>query len=80
MAEYRPEASTLKQKIVAFHQDEQSDWIAELSCGHGQHVRHNPPWLVREWVLTKEGREGFIGRVLECAKCDQEMKSDGRQC
>ncbi|MFT4728722.1 MAG: hypothetical protein ACI9UN_003235 [Granulosicoccus sp.] len=30
------------QKITGFHQDDKADWVAELSCGHGQHVRHNP--------------------------------------
>jgi hypothetical protein len=64
----------LKQKITGFHQDEQGDWVAELSCGHGQHVRHNPPWLMREWVLTREGRERFLGRLLDCKKCDEQVE------
>jgi hypothetical protein len=34
----------MKQKIVGFHQDEHADWVAELQCGHTQHVRHHPPW------------------------------------
>ncbi len=29
--------------IDGFHQDEQDDWVAELSCLHMQHVRHEPP-------------------------------------
>src|SRR5689334_11185211 len=29
---------------VGFHQDEQGVWVLELSCGHSQHVRHDPPW------------------------------------
>ena len=33
-----------KQKIIGFHQDEDGDGVAELGCGHTQHVRHNPPW------------------------------------
>jgi len=35
-----------------FHQDEDSDWVAALECGHSQHVRHDPPWMERPWVLT----------------------------
>jgi hypothetical protein len=58
------------RKIVAFHQDENHDWIADLECGHTQHVRHNPPWTVRPWVITPEGRSAHIGRELNCVKCD----------
>lgn len=61
----------MKQQIVGFHQDEASDWVADLSCGHGFHMRHNPPWQIREWVLTTEGRDQFIGRTLDCLKCDR---------
>ncbi len=57
--------------MIDFHQDEQGDWVAELDCGHGYHMRHNPPWLIREWVQTKEGRQGFIGHMLDCPKCDK---------
>jgi hypothetical protein len=60
----------VKQQVVGFHQDENGDWVADLTCRHGYHMRHNPPWLVREWVLTSEGRQAFIGHVLECTKCD----------
>jgi hypothetical protein len=37
----------MKQKICAYHQDDESDWVSELECGHNQHVRHNPPWTNR---------------------------------
>jgi hypothetical protein len=37
-------AQMAEQPIIAFHQDEQGDWVADLACGHGQHVRHRPPW------------------------------------
>jgi hypothetical protein len=33
----------IPRKIVGFHLDERKDWVAELECGHQQHVRHNPP-------------------------------------
>ncbi len=60
----------LKQEISDFHQDESRDWVAELACGHNQHVRHNPPWTNRPWVTTAAGRESMIGRELACIKCD----------
>lgn len=60
------------QTIVAFHQDEQKDWVADLSCGHTQHVRHQPPWTLRPWVLNEEDRRQHLGMVLPCRKCVQE--------
>jgi len=42
----------VQRAIDGFHQDEVGDWVAELRCGHGQHVRHHPPFWVRPWVLT----------------------------
>jgi Protein of unknown function (DUF3565) len=61
----------MKQKIVGFHQDEQADWVADLQCGHAQHVRHLPPWQQRPWVPTAEGRQSRLGIELECKKCDE---------
>jgi hypothetical protein len=57
------------RKIVGFHLDEKLDWLAELECGHQQHVRHNPPWTDRHWVTTFEGRRGHIGQELNCLAC-----------
>ncbi len=62
----------MKRKIVDFHQDEQGHWVADLDCGHGQHVRHNPPWLTRPWVITPQVRQRHLGVILECKKCDEE--------
>jgi len=66
----------VNRKIVSFSQDEQGDWIAELECGHAQHVRHDPPWMNRPWIVTEEGRAGFIGHALGCIGC---MADDGGQ-
>lgn len=63
----------MKRKIVNFHKDEEVFWVADLECGHTQHVRHNPPWQIREWVLTKEGRNKFLGKELNCKKCDEKI-------
>ena len=60
----------MKREIIGFHQDQQQDWVAELECGHGQRIRHNPPWISRPWVVTSEGREQWIGAELECKDCD----------
>jgi hypothetical protein len=59
----------MQSAITGFHLDEENHWVAELSCGHGVHMRHNPPWQVRDWVLTEEGRQRFIGQFIDCAKC-----------
>ncbi|MDQ6760879.1 MAG: DUF3565 domain-containing protein [Acidobacteriota bacterium] len=59
----------MQRKIIGFRQDANSDWIAELECGHGQHVRHNPPWMVRPWVTTPDGRAAQIGHELVCNLC-----------
>lgn len=61
----------MKQKITGFHLDEENHWVAELECGHGQHMRHDPPWMERPWVLTKEGRDGRLGQTLNCVRCDE---------
>lgn len=58
------------RKITGFHLDEEGDWVADLVCGHGQHVRHDPPWQVREWVTTPEGRASRIGVELDCLHCN----------
>ncbi|NUQ37067.1 MAG: DUF3565 domain-containing protein [Caldilineales bacterium] len=58
------------QAITGWHQDEEGDWVAELACGHGQHVRHTPPFRQRAWVLEENGRRQFLGFELNCRICD----------
>ncbi|NRB38262.1 MAG: DUF3565 domain-containing protein [Pseudomonadales bacterium] len=58
------------QKIVGFHQDLEQHWVADLSCGHGQHMRHNPPFTNRPWTQTQQGRDGYLGTPLECLRCE----------
>ena len=60
----------MKQKIIGFHQDEEFHWVADLECGHTQHVRHDPPLTSRPWVTTSRGQRDRIGVELECRKCD----------
>src|SRR5687768_5053815 len=57
--------------IDGFHQDEHGDWVAELRCGHGQHVRHHPPFQLRPWVITEEGRAAKLGTELPCTLCER---------
>lgn len=57
--------------IVGFHPDDVGDWVAELSCGHGQHVRHRPPFQDRPWVADPAGRAGRLGTPIECPRCDR---------
>jgi len=66
----------LDQRIVGFHLDSEQDWVAELECGHNQHVRHNPPWTNRPWVISAAGRAAHLGKVLSCRKCDQGAPRD----
>ncbi len=61
----------MNQPIVGYHQDEYRDWVADLACGHGQHVRHQPPFFSRPWVLTPEGRERQLGQLLFCKRCQE---------
>ncbi|HMG70515.1 MAG TPA: DUF3565 domain-containing protein [Gemmatimonadaceae bacterium] len=61
--------SAIPRRIVGFHQDEERYWVADLECGHTQHVRHDPPWQTRPWVTTEAGRASFIGRELACVEC-----------
>jgi len=67
----------MKQKITGFHQDELAHWVADLACGHTQHVRHDPPWQDRPWVISESGRKKKIGYELECIECD---KDTGTKC
>jgi tellurite methyltransferase len=57
--------------IDGFHQDDEGDWVAELSCLHDQHVRHRPPFRDRSWVTSDGGRADRIGSPLDCPLCDR---------
>ena len=61
----------MQTTIIGFHQDAAEDWVAELACEHGQHMRHRPPWTVRDWVVTAEGRAAKLGANIDCPLCDR---------
>ena len=54
----------MQTRIAGFHVDDEGQWVAELECGHTRHMRHDPPWQVRPWVLSPEGH--FILSEPKC--------------
>jgi hypothetical protein len=60
----------MQQPIIAYRLDEEGHWVADLRCGHSQHVRHDPPMQTRVWVTTEEGRTEHLGTLLNCLLCD----------
>lgn len=67
----------MRRRITGFHRDDVRDWVAELDCGHGQHVRHRPPFQNRPWVETGAGRAAKLGFELDCVRCDRLELPDG---
>lgn len=51
--------------------------MAELDCGHNQHVRHRPPFENRPWTTTEAGRQAKLGQHLACPNCDRFELPDG---
>lgn len=66
----------MKQAITGYHKDQENHWVAQLVCGHFQHVRHDPPWVNRPWVTHLDGRNSMLGFELNCKKCDQGLGPD----
>jgi len=67
----------VERRIVGFRQDDVGDWVADLDCLHGQHVRHRPPFQPRPWVETATGRAEHVGTPLNCPLCDRAELPDG---
>lgn len=67
----------MDREIKSFHLDESGDWVADLVCGHSQHTRHNPPFQSRAWVMSEEGRDGMVGRLLDCLYCNMPSLPEG---
>lgn len=65
-----------RRAITGFRQDVEGDWVAELSCLHTQHMRHNPPLNFRPWVTDPAGRQERIGTEIACRPCDQARLPD----
>ena len=67
----------MERTISGYHQDDLGDWVAELCCGHNQHLRHRPPFQVRFWVLDPVGRAEHEGSPIDCPLCDRSEMPDG---
>ena len=66
----------VERPITGYRQDEVGEWVAELECGHNQHVRHQPPFQLRAWVLDPQGRAARLGTNLECLLCERAEMPD----
>lgn len=66
----------MNRKITGFNRDDEGHWRARLECRHYQHVRHDPPLRVREWVLTEAGRASKLGAEIDCLKCNDGKPPD----
>ncbi|MDQ0122353.1 hypothetical protein J2W17_001298 [Pseudomonas lini] len=78
-SEHNPDRRTAAAQgstVTGFHQDEDGHWVVELSCGHTQHLRHQPPWQSRAWVLNPLLRHEKIGQPFACGWCAQGSVSD----
>jgi len=67
----------MQRGIIGFHQDQEGDWVADLACGHTQHVRHRPPWTNHPWVEHVDGRAAHLGKPLECVVCEGVLPPEG---
>jgi hypothetical protein len=66
-ADGRPSGESAR--LLDFRQDEDGHWVAILSCGHTQHLRHQPPWQERAWVLDPAQRYAQLGQPFACGWC-----------
>ncbi|ARD45598.1 DUF3565 domain-containing protein [Colwellia sp. PAMC 21821] len=66
----------MRQAIIDYHLDDENHWVARLACGHFQHVRHQPPFINRPWVLKLSTRNEKLGQKLNCIKCDNGAAED----
>lgn len=71
--------STASVRLVDFRQDEEGHWVAVLSCGHTQHLRHQPPWQERAWVMDAAQRQAQIGKPFACGWCAAESVNPADQ-
>lgn len=67
-------AAACERLVSGFHQDEQGYWVVSLACGHTQHLRHQPPWQNRAWVMDAQRRQALIGQPLRCGWCAQNLQ------
>jgi len=61
----------MRRFITAYGNDEDGHVVAVLDCGHGRHMRHEPPASLRAWVNDAQGRADRKGEAVDCLKCDR---------
>ena len=70
----------MNQKITRFHKDEENHSVADLECGHAQHVRHDPPWMDRPWTQTqRDAIAASTWNSIACVAMNWELLSQ-RAC
>ena len=69
----------MHRRMTGFHQDDAGDWVAELSCLHAQHIRHQPPFRDAAWIEDAHSRRQRVGQLLDCPLCDRAELPDGLQ-
>ena len=71
--------SGMQRAMTGFRRDDEGAWIAELSCLHRQHIRHDPPFWEAAWIEDEEAHARRIGEPLDCPLCDRAELPDGLQ-
>lgn len=71
------ERGIVERSIAGYHQDGRANWVAELDCGHNQHLYHRPPFQLRPWVLEVSARTDHLGTPIDCPLCDRAELPEG---
>ena len=67
--------------VLDLRQDQEQHWVAVLACGHTQHLRHQPPWQNRHWLLDPQQRNAIIGQPFVCGWCTATAaEADSQPC
>jgi len=67
----------MHRAMTGFRRDEDGSWVAELSCLHSQHIRHEPPFSEAAWIEDDEERTRHLGQFLDCPLCERTEMPDG---
>ena len=65
--------------MTGFRRDDDGAWVAQLSCLHSQHIRHQPPFWEAAWIEDDGARAERVGQSLDCPLCDRAELPDGLQ-